>query len=60
MNHSNFSNTGTGTVCGTLLSILPNIHLDDLLQTVILAAIGASVSFIVTLTWKRVMRRKNK
>jgi hypothetical protein len=58
MNHSFLSNTGTGTACGTLLSILPSIHLGDILQTALLAAIGASVSFIVTLTWKRFSRKK--
>lgn len=57
MNNSSLSNTGTGTVCGTLLSILPNIHLDDLLQTVILAAIGAVVSFFVTVLCKRFLKR---
>lgn len=53
MNHpSVFSGTGTATACGTLLSIFPSIPLGDILQTIILAAIGASVSFIVTLCWK--------
>lgn len=52
-NHSYSSGTGTGTACGTLLSVLPSIQLGDILQTAILAAIGASVSFLVTLLWKR-------
>lgn len=61
MNQSSFySGTGTGTACGTLLGILSSIHLGDILQTVILAAIGASVSFIVTVCWKRIARKKKR
>ena len=41
-----------GTVSGTLLTIFANIHSDDLLKTAILAAIGAAVSFSVTLLLK--------
>jgi len=41
-----------GTVSGTLLTIFANIHSDDLLKTAILAAIGATVSFSVTLLLK--------
>lgn len=60
MNQEHFySGTGTGTACGTLLGILSSIHLGDILQTGILAAIGATVSFIVTVCWKRLLR-KNK
>jgi len=55
-----YSGTGTGTACGTLLGILPGIGPGDILQTVILAAIGASVSFIVTVCWKRLVRRNRR
>ena len=41
-----------GTVSGTLLTIFANIHSDDLLKTAIPAAIGAAVSFSVTLLLK--------
>jgi hypothetical protein len=61
MNHPSFiSETGTGTACGTLLVILSSIQLGDILHTAILATIGAAVSFIVTLTCKRLFRRKKK
>ena len=61
MNREHFySGTGTGTACGTLLGIIPGIHLGDILQTVFLAAIGASVSFIVTICWKRLVRKRRR
>ena len=41
-----------GTVSGTLLTIFANIHSADLLKTGILAALGAAVSFSVTLLLK--------
>ena len=33
------------TVSGTLLSISPNIFSDDIFKTIVLAVIGATVSF---------------
>ena len=41
-----------GTTSGTLLSIVPNILSEDILKTVILAAVGAIVSFSVSLFLK--------
>ena len=43
--------TGTkaGTVGGTLLTIVCNIHLSDLTRTAVLAAVGAAVSFAVSI-----------
>jgi hypothetical protein len=41
-----------GTTSGTLLSIIPNIFSEDILKTVILAAVGAIVSFSVSLFLK--------
>lgn len=58
--HSAFSGTRTGTACGTLLVILSTINIADLIQTSLVAAVGATVSFIVTLIWKRVFARKKK
>ena len=58
MNQSFISDTGTGTACGTLLVILSSIHLGDIVETAILAAIGAVVSFFVTLICKRLKKRK--
>jgi mannitol-specific phosphotransferase system IIBC component len=47
--------TKTGTAAGTLLTIFANISSEDLLKTVILAAVGAAVSFVVTILLKAVV-----
>ena len=56
--HSFFSGTRTGTMGGTLLVILSSIQFADIVQTSILAAIGAAVSFVITVLLKRVFRRR--
>ncbi|WP_436833701.1 hypothetical protein [Parapedobacter sp. DT-150] len=48
---------GIGTGGGTLLSIMGHLRPHDVLQTAVLAAIGAVVSFFVTLLLQR-WRRK--
>ena len=55
--------TGTkaGTIGGTLLTVAINIDVSDILQTVILASIGAIVSFSISVLLKwlvRTTRRK--
>lgn len=50
----------TGTAAGTLLSILPNLFSEDVLKTIILAALGAVVSFTVSLVMKWIIKSKNK
>jgi hypothetical protein len=50
----------TGTAVGTLLSILPNLFSEDVLKTIVLAALGATVSFMVSLLLKWIMKFKNK
>lgn len=55
-----FSGTGYSTAFGTLLSIIPGIRLGDIVQSVVLAAIGASVSFLVTLAWKYLLRKRKR
>ena len=53
MNQQYFDNsTKAGTIGGTLLTILVNIKGADLVKTGILAAVGAVVSFSVTLLLK--------
>ncbi|MFK7031913.1 hypothetical protein V3Q90_06260 [Flavobacterium oreochromis] len=42
-----------GTASGTLLSIAPTIVSSDVLKTVVLAMIGAVVSFLVSWILKR-------
>ena len=54
------SSTKAGTVGGTLLTILVNINSADLLKTGILAAVGAVVSFSVTLLLKLLIKRFKK
>jgi hypothetical protein len=46
-----------GTASGTFLSILPNLHSEDILKTVILAALGAVISFIITLLLKYLIKK---
>jgi len=55
---SPYTGTGISTAFGTLLSIIPGLHLGDIVQSAVLAAIGASVSFLVTLAWKYLTRKK--
>ncbi len=49
-----------GTAGGTLLTILGNITSDDIAKTAILAAVGAVVSFAVTLLLKLLSKRIKK
>ena len=50
----------TGIASGTLLSMAPNILSGDIVRTVILATIGATVSFIVTCLLRRLARSDKK
>lgn len=60
MQHYFDSTTKAGTVTGTLLTIFANISQEDLLKTAILAALGAAVSFSITLllkyTYKKIVK----
>ena len=49
-----------GTASGTLLSISPGIFTQDIVKTIILALIGATVSFMVTYFLKKITKRKKK
>ena len=53
--HTNY--TKTGTVCGTLLVLLFKLNSEDLLASAVLAVVGASVSFLVSVFWKWVLRK---
>lgn len=46
-----------GTVSGTALTVLANIGSPDIIKTVVLAAIGAVVSFSVSLLLKWLVQR---
>lgn len=54
------STTKAGTAGGTLLTILANISCNDIIKTAILAAVGAVVSFGVTLLCKLLIKRMKK
>lgn len=57
MNPHYFDNTTkAGTVSGTLLTIFANINSDDLVKTALLAAVGALVSFSVTIAMKALVK----
>lgn len=49
-----------GTASGTLLSIVPNIFSEDIVKTTILAVVGATVSFTVSLLLKWLTKFKKK
>lgn len=57
LHHS--GNTIGGTVGGTMLVILLQIHNADVIKTCILAAIGAVVSYLVSLGMKWLVLRIN-
>lgn len=50
--------TKAGTIGGTFLTIIVNIKGEDVLKTVVLAGIGAAVSFFVSLGLKYLVKRK--
>jgi hypothetical protein len=49
-----------GTAGGTFLSVLPNLHSEDVLKTIILATLGAVVSFSISLILKFFIRKHKK
>ena len=58
MQHSD--STVIGTAGGTFLSVLPNLHSEDVLKTVILASVGAVVSFSISLALKFYIKKHKK
>ncbi len=58
MYDSSFNNSlKAGTAGGTVLTILVNIRLADIGKTMLLAAVGAIVSFAVSLVLKTILKR---
>ncbi len=49
-----------GTFGGALLSVFSNIFMDDLVRTAVLAAVGATVSFLVSMALKYLFRRSKR
>jgi len=54
------SHTLMGTAGGTFLSIIPNIQSADVLKTVVLASVGAIVSFTISLVLKSIIKKHKK
>ena len=52
--------TKTGTIGGTLLTVFYNISSEDIVKTIVLAGIGAVVSFMVSLLLKRIFKQNKK
>jgi hypothetical protein len=50
------SSTKTGTLVGTLMSVFATIQTADLLKTAILAAVGATVSFLMSWIWRQLTK----
>lgn len=59
-NHHIEGGTILGTVSGTGLTVLANIDSTDITKTVVLAAIGAVVSFCVSVSLKWLVKRLRK
>jgi len=51
------SGTVLGTVGGTALTVVANIDSQDITKTVVLAALGAVVSFIVSVVLKEAVKK---
>ena len=56
------SNVGTkaGTIGGTILAVLPKISCADYIQTAVLAAVGAVVSFFISFVLKVLFTKRNR
>lgn len=51
------SPTRSGTAGGFLTVLLINIAGADVLKTIVLAVIGATVSFLISLLWKLLLKK---
>jgi len=49
-----------GTAGGTFLSIVPNLASEDLVKTIVLAAVGALVSFTISSLLKNLNKKHKK
>ncbi len=60
MNYITDPHTRTGTLGGTLLVVILNIDTTQLLSTIILAATGAVVSFVMSVLCKYAWKKMNR
>lgn len=51
--------TKLGTLAGTVLSVLMTMNMENILETVFLAMVGASTSFLIAVILKKIFRNKN-
>lgn len=58
--HYQDSTTAIGTVSGTVLTVAANIDSQDYVKTVILAAVGATASFLMSVLLKWLWQRIKK
>jgi hypothetical protein len=58
--NSHCNSTLVGTAGGTFLSIVPNLNSEDLIKTVILATVGAVVSFSISVLLKYLCKKHKK
>ncbi len=49
-----------GTAGGTFLSMVPNIQSEDIVKTIVLAIVGAIVSFTISLLLKSLQKKRKK
>jgi hypothetical protein len=56
--HNGHGGTVAGTAGGTLLTLFANIHSEDIVKTAILATIGATVSFTISLFLKWIAKKR--
>ncbi|MFY7963520.1 MAG: hypothetical protein ACOVO1_01375 [Chitinophagaceae bacterium] len=54
------SSAKAGTIGGTLLTVFYNIKSEDVVKTIVLASIGAVVSFVVSLLLKAIFKKSKK
>ena len=57
---TNSNSALVGTAGGTFLSIIPNLNSEDVVKTIILAIIGAVVSFTISIILKFLIRKHKK
>lgn len=55
----NNADTKLGTLAGTVLSVLMTMNIENILETVFLAMVGASTSFLIAVILKKIFRNKN-
>ena len=54
------NSTQMGTMGGTFLSVIPNVHSEDVLRTIVLAIVGAVVSFVVSVLLRCLLKKRRQ